>query len=92
MAASLEWKELAAEIEENYLIHRFRNHQERYKVFPRSSDRQSYFALVDHNGQPATGQILAAYVYFSKMLADADEQRLKSSEELRSLSKRLSVA
>ncbi len=34
-AGNLGWDQLAAEVEENYLIHRFKKGRERYKVFPR---------------------------------------------------------
>lgn len=84
-AVSLGWGDLAAEVEENYVIHRLKREQEqeRYKVFPRFRDRQSYLALVDHNAQAATGQIAEAHAYFSKKLEH--HGLLKSSETLSSL-------
>ena len=66
------WAEMAAEIEENYLVHRFKRGREHYKVYPRLRDRKSYLALVDNNGQEAAGgQIEAAYRYFVKRVEQA---------------------
>lgn len=60
------WNELASEVEENYLVHRFKKGRERYKVFPRMRDRGGYLALVDRAESPAGGQIEAAHRLFVK--------------------------
>jgi uncharacterized protein with ParB-like and HNH nuclease domain len=81
-AAHLGWDELAAEVEENYLIHRFKKGRERYKVFPRLRDRESFLGLIDHKAQPTPGQIDAAHAYFTKQLHEggmlADEPSLRA--------------
>lgn len=63
------WSELAAEVEENYLLHRFKKGRERYKVFPRLRDRGSFLALVDGSGASPTGQIEAAHRYFVRRVS-----------------------
>jgi uncharacterized protein with ParB-like and HNH nuclease domain len=77
-ALRLGWDDLAAEVEENYLVHRFKRSRERYKVFPRLRDRDSLLALVDRNTASATGQIRGAYDYLTKKLG---EDKLLDSEE-----------
>lgn len=66
VAAAQGWAELAAEVEENYLVHRFKKGRERYKVFPRLRDRGGYLSLVDRADAPAGGQIEAAHRHFAK--------------------------
>ena len=84
-AVNLGCSELASEVEENYLIQRFKKESERYKVFPRLRDRQSYLALVDQKAQTANLQIAAAYVYLSEKLKNDELELLESSGKLRSL-------
>jgi hypothetical protein len=79
VASSRGWKELAAEVEENYLVHRFRKGRERFKVFPRLRDRGGYLALVDRSESSAGGQIEAAHRHFAKRV----EQQASSEPELR---------
>ncbi len=74
-----DWNELAAEVGENYLFHRFKKGRERFKVFPRMRDRGAYLALVDRTESAAGGQIEAAHRYFSKRV----EQLTTSEPELR---------
>jgi hypothetical protein len=67
LALTRKWNDLAAEIEENYLVHRFKKGRERYKVYPRLRDRQGFLAIVDRKELPTTaGQIEAAHRYFLK--------------------------
>ena len=73
------WNELASEVEENYLVHRFKKGRERYKVFPRMRDRGGYLALVDRAESPAGGQIEAAHRLFVKRV----EQVATTEPELR---------
>ncbi|WP_174461990.1 DUF262 domain-containing protein [Myxococcus sp. CA056] len=79
VALSRGWNELAAEVEENYLLHRFKKGRERYKIFPRLRDRGGYLALVDQTDSTAGGQIEAAHHLFAKHV----EQRAISEPELR---------
>jgi hypothetical protein len=67
-ATRLGWDKLAAEVEENYLVHRLKSGRERYKVYPRLRDRQSFLALVDHGEGIARGQTDVAYDYLSRRL------------------------
>jgi hypothetical protein len=79
VARSKGWDALAAEVEENYLIHRFKKGRERFKVFPRLRDRSAYLALVDAAACPLEGQIKEAHGFFFNAVRD-----LASSEpELR---------
>jgi hypothetical protein len=79
LASSQGWTEVAAEVDENYLVHRFKKGRERYKVFPRMRDRAGYLALVDRADAAAGGQIEAAHRYFAKRV----EQQATSESELR---------
>jgi len=79
VASSQGWKELAAEVEENYLVHRFKKGRERFKVFPRMRDRGGYLALVDRTERTMGGQIEAAHCLFTKRV----EQLATSELELR---------
>jgi hypothetical protein len=82
-AARLGWDELAAEVEENYLIHRHRRGSERYKVFPRLRDRSSFLALIDRKGGTAASQVDAAYAHLTKRLES--NGILANQEALRNL-------
>lgn len=79
VALAHEWNELAAEVDENYLVHRFKKGRERFKVFPRMRDRGGYLALVDRTESTAGGQIEAAHRLFTRRI----EQLATSEPELR---------
>jgi Protein of unknown function DUF262 len=79
VASAHGWNELAAEVDENYLVHRFKKGRERFKVFPRMRDRSGYLALVDRTESTAGGQIEAAHRLFTKRV----EQLATSEPELR---------
>jgi uncharacterized protein with ParB-like and HNH nuclease domain len=79
VASAHAWDELAAEVEENYLVHRFKKGRERFKVYPRMRDRGGYLALVDRTASTAGGQIEAANRFFTKRL----EQLATSEAQLR---------
>ncbi|HEX3594209.1 MAG TPA: DUF262 domain-containing protein, partial [Polyangiaceae bacterium] len=79
VASARGWNELAAEVDENYLVHRFKKGRERFKVFPRMRDRGGYLALVDRSKSTAGGQIEAAHRLFTKRV----EQMATSEPELR---------
>jgi hypothetical protein len=67
-AAGLGWDKLAAEVEENYLVHKFKEGRQRYKVFPRLRDRDSYLALIDRKGATGASKVDKAYEYLAKQL------------------------
>lgn len=69
VAAEQGWQEMVAEVDENYLVHRFKKGSERYKVYPRQRDRASYLALVDKKVGVASGQIEAAHQVLLKRVA-----------------------
>jgi hypothetical protein len=79
------WNELAAEIEENYLVHRFKKGAERYKVHPRLRDRASYLGIIDSNREALAdspdSRIVKAYGYHLGRLKD--EGLLATEEKLR---------
>lgn len=64
------WNELAAEVDENYIVHRFKKDRERYKVFPRLRDRAGYLAIVDRTAPAGGGQIEAAHRHFAKRIGE----------------------
>lgn len=75
-------EELAGEVNESYLVHKFKKDREHYKLFLRLRDRATYMSLVD-SGAPADGsQIDKAYKYFLKAIKDSghdkDEQSLRT--------------
>lgn len=71
------WGELAAEIEENYLIHRFKKGRERYKVFPRLRDRAAYLAAIDKKSLPSMGdQVSIARDFFVTRIRKAVQTEL----------------
>ncbi|TWT66711.1 hypothetical protein Pla123a_45970 [Posidoniimonas polymericola] len=61
-------EELAARIEENFLIHKFEKKLRRYKIVPRTGDREAFIAIVDGKelDREAGLQIVAAYDFFRK--------------------------
>jgi hypothetical protein len=73
------WEELAAEIEENYLIHRFKKDRERYKLFPRLRDRAAYLSIVDSKERQSDSQIYLAHTYHLEQL----QERLLLVSELK---------
>jgi len=84
-AAEKGWNELAAEVEENYLIHRFKKGQERYKVHPRLRDRTAYFGVIDkiadRVADAGESRVLKAYDYHRSRLTA--ERLLGAEEKLR---------
>lgn len=79
VAFSKGWNELAAEVDESYLVHRFKKGRERFKVYPRMRDRARYLALVDRTESSAGGQIEAAHRLFTNRV----DQLATSEPELR---------
>jgi hypothetical protein len=77
--------QLPIEIQETYLIHRFKKQRERYKLFPRLRDRSDYLNLVDENqaGDRGIGQ---AYEYYrdatKRLLAGGTIEKVVSAREL----------
>lgn len=59
-----EWDLKAKEIEENYLIHKYKTGREHYKVYPRLRDRDIYIGLLEKSESSLESQILNAYSYF----------------------------
>ena len=85
MAQKKMWNKLAAEVEENFLIHKFAKNGEHYKVYPRMRDRESYLNLVDKSenevnlSQSSESLVDKAYRYFTKEIKDlsSDEETLR---------------
>jgi hypothetical protein len=61
-------QELAAEITETFLIHRFRKGSQRYKIVPRVGDREAFVALMEAKPVDAfhDRHLVNAYHYFRK--------------------------
>lgn len=71
-AKKMGWNELAAEVEENFLIHRFKKGRERYKIYPRMKDRDRYIYLIDDQQNEQLSRINLAYNYFTKEIESKD--------------------
>jgi len=69
-AKSAGQSDLAAEIEDNFLLHRHKKKLERYKVVPRQRDRQSYLDLLDRKPVSEKTNITEAYRFFAGKLTD----------------------
>jgi uncharacterized protein with ParB-like and HNH nuclease domain len=67
--------EIAAEIRENYLIHKFKKGRERYKVYPRFRDRNDYICLADGELSPKIGRITEGYNWFAQRIASLRNER-----------------
>jgi uncharacterized protein with ParB-like and HNH nuclease domain len=67
-AREQKWNELASEVEENYLIHKFKRDRERYKIYPRLRDRSNYLALVEGKPNSRGTQLDSAYAYYARRL------------------------
>jgi hypothetical protein len=81
IAKERSWLPLATEIEENYLVHKFRSSLEHYKVLPRLRDRKAYLSLLDGHRPTDETQILRAYDYYRKQILSAmvkDEETLRA--------------
>jgi uncharacterized protein with ParB-like and HNH nuclease domain len=76
------WSELAAEVDESFLVHRFRKGPERFKLYPRQRDRGHWFELVEGRATTEVG-IVGAYLFFRRKMAETG--CLDSAEALREL-------
>lgn len=63
---------LAAQIEDNYLVHKYAERLQRYKVVPRTGDRDLFIAIVDRKPIDSGSdlQIAKAYNYFLKQVRE----------------------
>lgn len=66
------YEELAAEVNENFLIHKFGKGQQRYRIFPRQRDRDDYKSVVDRKGE-AQLQIGKALAFFGDRIRDLEQ-------------------
>jgi hypothetical protein len=85
-AKSHQVNNMADEITETLLIHKFEREQEHYRIYPRLRDRQIYKALVDEREvirDPSSGesQIMKAYTYFREQI----DNEFSSKDELTTL-------
>jgi hypothetical protein len=62
-------EDIATEVRETYLVHKFKKGRERYKVYPRFRDRNDYIDVVDGGRIPASGRIATAYRWFGAQAA-----------------------
>jgi hypothetical protein len=61
--------DIANEIKENYLVHKFKKGLERYKIYPRFRDRDEYAAVADGEQMPAGARIADAYYWFGSSIS-----------------------
>ena len=76
------FENLANDIEENYLIHKYRNDREHFKVYPRLRDRDSYINQIAGQDPNEKNQIGAAQKYFTEKIdllgyTDSEEELRK---------------
>ncbi len=57
-------EELGTEIDEHFLVHRFRKGREKYRIYPRQRDRHDYMTAIDGTPNPGGG-IGDALQYFT---------------------------
>lgn len=77
---------LAEEIQEQFLIHKYKKESERYKVFVRLNDRNVYNSIIDENTESLSdfdSRILSSYDYFKVKIKSEREDG--THYELRSL-------
>ena len=74
--------DLAGEVNESYLVHKFKKDREHYKIFLRLRDRSTYMALIDKGEADDGSQIEVAFRYFVKVLKESghadDEAALRA--------------
>lgn len=71
--------EVAAQIEEQYLINKYRKEKEHYRLIPTSLDMEALFFLVDEKkleSQYETSLLVKAYQYFFKKLKEYSLEEL----------------
>ena len=75
------YKDLADEITQSFLVHRFKKGTEYYRIFPRQRDRNEYFDIINNN-RTTDGQLFQAFrFFFQKVHAlpdSASEKNLKN--------------
>lgn len=74
---------LAAEIEEGFLIHKFRTHEERYRIYPRLRDRDEFIEAIIKPNLEIDGNIGDAFRYFTNELNELVEP--SPAEKLREI-------
>lgn len=57
----------------DFLANRYEEGNNKYKVLPTQSDRSSYMAMVDKNGEASSGLIREAYFYFWNEIEKIDK-------------------
>ncbi len=77
-------EELAAEINETYLIHRFRKGWQQLKLVPRTGDREAFASIIRRQSFEAYKSlgIIDAYEYFRKSIRQQTQDRSNGLREL----------
>jgi uncharacterized protein with ParB-like and HNH nuclease domain len=89
-AMDLRLEKIAGEIRENYLIHKYKEDLERYKVILRLRDRQTLFDLVDEKKvDTSTSRIMEAYQFFTDKIGDFAKDEEKLNQLLVAVAERL---
>ncbi|MEA5533345.1 DUF262 domain-containing HNH endonuclease family protein [Crocosphaera sp. XPORK-15E] len=79
--------DLAEELHEYYLINKFKNNDDFFKILPTKTDRESYRSIIKNNGQDnnSKGKINDAYEHFTKKLEEKSLKNLSFCEKLKSI-------
>jgi|GEM_PF-1978000 len=70
IASELHSEILVAEINENYLFHKFAEADNRFRIYPRQRDRDNYLYAVEHITSDVRGGIGEALKYFIKRIQE----------------------
>lgn len=74
-------EEMAAEVSENYILHKFKKGVEHYRIYPRLRDRNNYLALADGSSHGIGGPIGDVYSHYLEQIGKSgfsrDEESLR---------------
>jgi len=70
LATQYDQELMAAEIEENFLVHRFKKGEERFRIYPRQRDRGEYLEAITTPNLDIDGNIGDAFRYFANELKE----------------------
>lgn len=76
--------ELAAEIQETYLIHRFKKGLDRFKLIPRTGDRELFCGLIEEKAPKSneSSRLTSGYIYFLKLVRQLTQGKGDSLRQL----------
>ncbi len=67
-------EELATEIDQHFLVHRFRKGREKYRIYPRQRDRDDYMMAIDGTAKPGGGIGDALHYFRDQIMTVPDSE------------------